>query len=342
MQNTEARVVLVHPSVLDTARSAAKIAGLPEDRLYIFADIEHKPVDGIKDWRSMLGSKEEASSYDWPRLTGSDSKKQVATVNFSSGTTGLPKGVMITQGNLVANVEQTLHIRNVKKKVKEDVQERWVGFLPLFHAFGQLHAILMACKLRIPVYVMTNFVYEDLLQTIQTHKITELQVAPPILVLMSKHPATAKYDISSVTQIACGAAPLSQSLANECASRFKTNINQGWGMTELTCSGMFLPSGFEDKTGTVGMLLPNSEVQLVDENGKEVATGERGEILIRGPNVSPGYWKNEKATQETMLEGGWLKTGDVAISDERGWFWIVDRLKVSDPALNPITRTNPP
>ena len=189
--------------------------------------------------------------------------------------------------------------------------------------------MMMAAKLNIPVYIMSTFVYEDMLQVIQDHKITELQVAPPILVLLSKHPATANFDLSSLTKILSGAAPLSQSLQNECMQRFKTSVGQGWGMTELTCAGLVAPSGIEDTTGSVGVLLPNSEIKLVDEDGKEVGIGKRGEIYIKGPNVSPGYWKNEKATRETMLEGGWLRSGDVAINDERGWFYIVDRLKVS-------------
>ena len=101
-------------------------------------------------------------------------------------------------------------------------------------------------------------------------------------------------------------------------------------MTEVTCAGLVAPAGVEDYTGSVGVLLPNCEIKLMDENGNEVGKGERGEIYIKGPNISPGYWKNEKATKETMLEGGWLRSGDVAISDERGWFYIVDRLKVKN------------
>ena len=191
--------------------------------------------------------------------------------------------------------------------------------------------MLMVAKLRIPIYIMSAFIYEDMLQVIQDYRITELSVAPPILVLMSKHPATANYDLSSVTKIFSGAAPLSQSLQSECAQKLKTSVGQGWGMTEVTCAGLVTPSGIEDYTGGVGLLLPNCEVKLIDENGKEVGEGERGELFIRGPNVSPGYWKNEKATKETMLDGGWLRSGDVALCDQRGWFYIVDRLKVARP-----------
>lgn len=106
-------------------------------------------------------------------------------------------------------------------------------------------------------------------------------------------------------------------------------------MTEVTCAGLVAPAGVEDHTGSVGVLLPNGEIKLMDENGAEVAVGERGEIYIKGPNVSRGYWKNESATRDTMLEGGWLRSGDVAVSDHRGWFYIVDRLKVYTPSLPP-------
>ena len=249
-----------------------------------------------------------------------------------------------TQYNLIANTEQTIFLKNAEKPEFKrtgkypTATERWIGFLPLYHAYGQLNTMLMAAKLNVPVYIMSAFVYENMLEIIQNHKITELQVAPPILVLMSKHPATDNYDLSSLTKIFSGAAPLAQSLQSECTQRFKTSVGQGWGMTEVTCAGLVAPAGIEDYTGSVGVLLPNCEIKLMDENGKEVGQGERGEIYIKGPNISPGYWKNEQATKETMLEGGWLRSGDVAISDERGWFYIVDRLKVktTPPSNYPI------
>lgn len=328
MKNTGARVVLVHPTLLSTARQAAKAAGLSDSNLYLFSDTEHEPIDGIKDWRAMLGTPSEASRYQWPRLDGELSTKQIATVNYSSGTTGLPKGVMITHHNLIANVEQSKFMKAVEGGSEALSQERWIGFLPLYHAYGQLFSILMSTKLRTPVFIMSAFVFEDFLRIVQDQKITNLSVAPPILVMLSKHPATSKYDLSSVMAVGCGAAPLSKSLQNECSSRFNFRIGQGWGMTEVTCAGITVPQGFDDSTGSVGVALPNCECKLLDEKGNEVAIGQRGEIFIRGPNVSLGYWKNEKATKESMLEGGWLRTGDVAICDEKGWFWIVDRLKV--------------
>ena len=285
----------------------------------------------------MLGSPAEASTYRWQQLSPSQSQKQIATVNYSSGTTGLPKGVMITHANLIANSEQALHLKfaNDPARRHRPSEERWIGFLPLYHAFGQLHTIILAIKLLTPVYVMSAFDFETLLQIIQTHKITTMAVAPPILVLLSKHPATAKYNLSSLEQIICGAAPLSPSLQNECTARFAVRVGQGWGMTELTCAGTSVPEGSQDFSGSVGVLMPGCEAKLIDPaSGAEVlpssgTSSSRGEIHIRGPNVMAGYWRNDTATLATMVHpGAWLKTGDVATYDaSTKQFHIVDRLK---------------
>ena len=321
-------VLLVHPSLIKTARSAAKVAGLPLKSLYFFDDEEIQPADGVKDWRSLISTSQEAQKYQWTQLNAEASKRTLATVNFSSGTTGLPKGVMITHQNLIANVEQSNHMKSIGKDEADDPPQRWIGLLPLYHAYGQLYACLLAAKLSVPVFIMKGFVFEEFLRVIQTHRITHLHLVPPILIMLDKRPETAKYDLSSVVRLGSGAAPMSSELQDSCARRFKTIVEQGWGMTELTCSGLLQPGISEDSNGSVGVLLPNCEAKLLDESGQEVGPNERGELYFRGPNASPGYWKNEEATRKTMLPGGWLRTGDVAIYDERGRFWIVDRLKV--------------
>jgi 4-coumarate--CoA ligase len=252
---------------------------------------------------------------------------------MSCRTTGLPKGVCISHYNLIANVEQHIFIRDHKKPYESEPRnrpkERWVGFLPLYHAYGQLYSFLMAPKLGVPVYIMRKFEYEAFLNVIQTYKITHLQAIPPILVMLSKRPETAKYNLSSLTDILCGAAPMRKELQNDVMGRFHLQINQGWGITEVTCGGMNMPGGIKDDTGSVGMLHSNNECKLVDDDRHEVGPGERGELYIRGPNICLGYWRNELATKDSIDKDGWLKTGDVAVFDNRGWFWIVDRKKVS-------------
>jgi long-subunit acyl-CoA synthetase (AMP-forming) len=198
----------------------------------------------------------------------------------------------------------------------------------------------MALKLRAQVYIMKAFQYEQFLGIIQTHRITHLQIAPPIMIMLSKRPETTRYDLSSVKAVLCGAAPLSKELQNDVEKRFKFQINQGWGMTEVTCGGLNMPGGIMDSTGSVGMLHPNCECKLVDEAGGEVGPGEAGGLYYKGPNVCLGYWKNEVATQETFDEQGWLKTGDVAVIDDKGWFWIIDRKKASRMGVTDVFKTN--
>jgi long-subunit acyl-CoA synthetase (AMP-forming) len=186
----------------------------------------------------------------------------------------------------------------------------------------------MALKMGNPVYVMTEFNFERFLDTISRYKITSLQVAPPVLVMLSKRPETSRFDLSSVEEIRCGAAPLSRELQNDCQTKFGIPIRQGWGMTELTCASITMPSSSDNIQGTVGKLAPNSQCKLFNDEGQEVGNDTPGELYIKAPNVCMGYWQNEKATQET-IQDGWLKTGDVAVRNKDGFFWIVDRKKVS-------------
>lgn len=173
---------------------------------------------------------------------------------------------------------------------------------------------------------MQKFVFEDFLGIIQKYRITHLQVAPPILIMLDKRPETAKFDLRSVKNILCGAAPLSRELQNAVQRRFKLNVVQGWGMTEVTCGAIHVPGGRSDDSGCVGMLDPNCECKVVNDDDQLARPGEPGELYVRGPNVCLGYWKNEQATRDSLDPEGWLKTGDVVVVRDNA-FWIVDRKK---------------
>lgn len=233
----------------------------------------------------------------------------------------------MTHANIIANIYQTNFIR-YHLTPKKRAPECWLGFLPLYHAYGQLYTILLACKLRIPVYVMESFELRKFLSAIERYKITNLQIAPPILIMLDKRPEVKDYDLSSVREIVCGAAPVPLELQARISQRFGFKFTIGWGMTELTCTGTSIPGGMTENSGSVGFLLPNIDAKLVDESGYEVANGQRGEILIKGPNVCLGYWRKPDATKSLFDEEGWLQTGDVAIKNSDGLFWIVDRKKV--------------
>jgi 4-coumarate--CoA ligase len=235
--------------MLDTARAAAQKCGLSEDRIFLFADRPCRPQHNIKDWREIIGTPEEANAYQWKPMTPKEAETSVATVNFSSGTTGLPKGVCISHYNLVANAEQHIQVKyhGTGYTPQNHPQERMIGFLPLYHAYGQMWAMIMVVKLNIPIYIMEKFQFDEFLRVIQTYKITHLQVAPPILVMLSKRPETVKYDISSVKHILCGAAPLSKDLQNDITRRFGARVTQGWGMTEVTTGALFVPFCVDDE-----------------------------------------------------------------------------------------------
>lgn len=331
MTLTNAKCLLVHPDLVERDLEAAKKAGtITPDRIFQFTD-DAKPCKeklGVKDWRHMLGSEQEAESFRWKSLSPRESETTVATINFSSGTTGMPKGVMISHHALIANVEQTAKIRWPEKDFSKGdrvTDERWIGFLPLYHAYGQMYANLMAVKFQVPIYIMRQFVYEDYIRCIERAQVTDLQVAPPILIMMAKRPETQKYDLSCIRSIISGGAPLGKDLANEIAKKFNCDVKQGWGMTEVTCGSILQVEARDD--GTVGRLIPNNQLRLVDDDGKDVGTDTPGEMWIKAPNVMLGYWRNEQATKEALTQDMWLKTGDVAVINKEGFIWIVDRKK---------------
>lgn len=165
LKNTEAKCLFVHPAMLKNAVEAAKQAGLPKNMIFQFSDEQCSTQDGVKDWSEMLAKTQDADKYQWKKLSPEEAVNTVATINYSSGTTGLPKGVCISHHSLIANVEQTIFMRWYPGlKQGEKVNERWVGFLPLYHAYGQLYVNLMATKVHAPTYIMKSFVYTDFLR----------------------------------------------------------------------------------------------------------------------------------------------------------------------------------
>lgn len=327
-------VVLIHPSLLETGYAASKKANLPSTKVFLFDDDDCEEQRGIRDWKTFLAPVQDAASWRWDDL-GSKATKQIATINFSSGTTGLPKGVCISHYNLVSNALQTTYVklRETKTSLTELKNERWLAFLPLYHAFSQLFTINIASRLGVTVYIMQGFDFVQFLSFLERYRITTVQAVPPVMNMLAKRAETAQYDLSSLKNIMVGAAPMPLELSNDLTRRFDFCIARGWGMTETTCVGMLQPDNVRSSDGNSGYLLPNTEAKLVDDDGREVGgdgdgagTGGPGELWIRGPQAMLGYWNNEAATRESRTADGWVKTGDVVVVQDHKW-WVVDRKK---------------
>ncbi|WP_100501925.1 4-coumarate--CoA ligase family protein [Geodermatophilus chilensis] len=304
------------------------------------AAIEKSPVDEVvvMDGAEGHASLVDLLSTDAPSVqVDFDPADDLVTLPYSSGTTGLPKGVMLTHRNLVANVAQC------RPLVQLGADERIIAVLPFFHIYGLTVLMNQGLAWGGAVVTLPRFDLEDFLRTIQDRKITRAFVAPPIVLALAKHPLVDQYDLSSLTSILSGAAPLDEQLALAAENRLRkgadsgVTVAQGYGMTELSPVSHTTPDlGAEPPgaaagsvpKGSVGFAVPNSECRLVDPaTGQDAATGERGELWVRGPNVMKGYLNNPEATADTIDADGWLHTGDVAIVDENGCYTVVDRVK---------------
>jgi acyl-CoA synthetase (AMP-forming)/AMP-acid ligase II len=250
--------------------------------------------------------------------------EDLAVLPYSSGTTGLMKGVMLTHRNLVANIEQAWN------SMPLDQDDVLVGLMPYFHIYGQTVVLNMGLAKGSTIVNMQRFDLDRLLEIVEEHRVSWLHIAPPIVLAFATAPQVEDRDFSSLKLVISGAAPLDEELLRRAEERIGTSIRQGYGMTELSpvSHKSRLARVEETPPGSVGALIPNTEARLIDpETEEDVAEGEEGEIWIRGPQVMVGYLNNPEATAETLMEDGWLRTGDIARIDPEGFTFIVDRLK---------------
>ena len=334
LQDSGAKFLITAETSLDTALDAAASIGFPRENVLAFDDgfatLAGRNTDfrGVRPWSSLLASEAEGQGFAWETFTTREQMHATCVLNYSSGTTGVPKGVEITHLNYVANCQQTEFVAALDPDYTALLQRaRGLSFLPMYHAYGQtVHCVSLPMK-SIPIYVMRKFDFQRMLEYIERYRITSLNLVPPIVVAVAKSPLVKNYDLSSVESTGCGAAPLGREPTVDYEKVFKNKfqLRQGWGMTELTCSAMGWDPTWSADSSAVGELNPNMEGLIVDEKGTSVKVGERGELMIRGPNVMKGYWKKPDATKETMTADGWLKTGDIAYREDNGLIHIVDR-----------------
>ncbi|KAL2127824.1 hypothetical protein VTI74DRAFT_10113 [Chaetomium olivicolor] len=356
LKDSEASFLFVAEKALKTALEAAAEVGLPRDRIFVFGndvlpapELARSPspapgakgrVDGVRHWTELLaGNLSRAETWSWEEP--SDPEETTCCLNYSSGTTGVPKGVEISHYSYVANGVGVVHINRLRPDWEEkNARDRGLAFLPLYHAYGQTYFIANLPRLGIPVYVMPSFDFVKMLEHIQRFRIATLPVVPPIVVMLAKHPLSKKYDLSSLEHIGSGAAPLAREVCEEVERLFAGRdvvVRQGWGMTEVTCTSMsWDPTMTVGPSAGVGEMCPNCKARLMSLDGKTPVekAGQRGELWVTGPTLMRRYWRKPEATRETIVvdEDGtrWLKTGDIAFVEEYkpgGIFHVVDRVK---------------
>jgi acyl-CoA synthetase (AMP-forming)/AMP-acid ligase II len=252
-----------------------------------------------------------------------DPAEDVAVLPYSSGTTGAAKGVMLTHRNIATNISQA----EVMITVAED--ERIIAILPFFHIYGLSVLMNLPLRLGATVVVLPKFELQQFLTTLDEQRITRAFVAPPVVLALAKHPAVDGVDLSRLKYVTSAAAPLDGELAEACAKRLGLHaVLQAYGMTELSPGTHAVPQDDpEPPPGAVGKLFPSTEMRLVGADGNDVGEGETGEIWIRGPQVMKGYLGRQAETDATIDPDGWLHTGDIGRVDERGYLYVVDRVK---------------
>jgi len=256
-------------------------------------------------------------------------KEDVIVLPYSSGTTGLPKGVMLTHYNLVANVAQMDGI-DVTSGVELRPDDVVLAVLPFFHIYGMVLIMSFALYRGTTLVTMPRFDMERCLGLMQKHRVSYAYLVPPIVLGLAKHPLVDKFDLSSLRAILSGAAPLGDEIEDAVKQRLGCLVTQGYGMTEASPVTHFLAVRPEHdrKPGSVGPVIPNTECKVVDlATGEELGPRQEGELWIRGPQIMKGYLNNPTATAQTVDAEGWLHTGDIGYADEDGYFWIVDRAK---------------
>jgi acyl-CoA synthetase (AMP-forming)/AMP-acid ligase II len=314
LDDSGSRYLITTIQFLDKAREAARISGVEEifsiggGRGTVHFDRLLEDDDGMEPDVEI------------------DPARDLVALPYSSGTTGRSRGVMLTHGNLVANMCQ---VRGIQDMYRISEVDTLVGVLPFYHIYGLLFILNYGLCRGARIVTMARFDLDRFLSILDRFGVTMAHVVPPIVLMLAKDPRIDSYDLNRLRLVNSGGAPLGRDTALAAADRIGCTVVQGYGLTEtspVTHSGLDEPSRY--KPDSIGPCIPNTEARVVDwETGKALGANQIGEIWIRGPQVMAGYLNHPEATAEVLDAAGWLHTGDIGYADEDGDFYIVDRLK---------------
>ena len=318
LNNSGSRILVVHTAVLEMAR-LARDSTPGVERLVVIEDSADDPA-------SFWGLIESApSAIPDVRI---DPTEDLAALPYSSGTTGLSKGVMLTHRNLTTNLTQFVVRPGESVQLTDD--DVLLVHLPLFHIYGMQALMNAAVMTGATQVMMGRFDMDELLGLMSRHRVTQLYTVPPVALGLTSHPGVADHDLSALEVGFLAAAPCSAELQNKMADAVGVPVIQGYGMTELSpVSNVDFAEPHLITPGSVGPALADTEERVVDlETGeRDLPPGEVGELLVRGPQVMKGYYRNDAATAETIADDGWLRTGDIVRANEAGSIWVLDRKK---------------
>ncbi|KAK5132264.1 hypothetical protein LTR08_009252 [Meristemomyces frigidus] len=326
LKDSGAKALVTQVPQLAIALQACEKIGLPHDRICLIGD-ERDGQGRFKHFTSVRNT----SGTQRYRRSKVDAAHDLAFLVYSSGTTGHPKGVMLTHRNVVAN---TLQITAGEGPLSPAARpghpdgDSILAFLPFFHIYGLTVVLHQSFYRGLKTVVMPRFEIESWCRIVQDHHITFAYVVPPVVLLLSKHPAVASYDLSSLRMLNSGAAPLTKELVDAVYQRISVPVKQGYGLSETSPTTHTQPwEDWASSMGSVGTMLPNQTAKYMSAEETEVPTGEVGELWIKGPNIFKGYLNNVQGTKNALTADGYFKTGDVGFQDPQGNFYITDRVK---------------
>lgn len=320
LQNSGAKALVTTIAFLPTAIVAAEASNIAKDHIIILGP---ERSNGFQHWRD-VGIQSEHGRHGRQAL---QPQRDLAFLVYSSGTTGLPKGVMLSHYNVVSDLSL---IQGAVGSSYKSGKDKMIGVLPFFHIYGLIGLVNQCLQRGIEMVVVRSYEFRSFLQLIQQHEVTFVYVAPPIIVRLAHDKLVDNYDLSTLRMITSGAAPLTMELIQKVYKRLGVGINQAYGLSETSPMTHTQPwDEWYDSIGSVGKLFPNMTARFMSADG-EVQPGKVGELWLAGPNVFQGYWKNQKETQASIAEHAgkrYLKTGDVGFMDGNQNFFLTDRVK---------------
>lgn len=303
---------------------------LPFPKNLLFPLVKSKEIAKVpNDMHHVRFKKLIANDGKYNPVPVKDPSETIAVLQYTGGTTGLPKGAMLTHANLTAATSMYVVGNTGETPTLVEGKEKILAVLPLFHIYALQINMLLAMRFGAEIILHPRFELDAVIKDLSSKKPTMFAGVPTMFTAIINYPGIKDVDLSSLNFCASGGAPLPVEVAEKFETLTGCKLAEGWGMTETSPAGVSTPVHGVAKPGSCGIPMAGIEIKFidVDDPGKTMPMGERGEICIRGANVMKGYWNKPEATAESFTEDGFFRTGDVGYMDEDGYMYIVDRTK---------------